>query len=83
MIRSSRSDVRNPVLKLAACEKFRALPPDARDALVDLLTDLRRDAADQAQKCWKRHKPPMAAYWKAVAVYAGHIARAAKAEGRS
>lgn len=83
MIRSSRADVRNPVTKLAACEKIRALPPEAREALIAVLIDLKRDAAGQAQKCWKKHKAPMAAYWKAVAVYAGHMARAAKAEARA
>lgn len=40
-----------------------------------MLMDLRRDAADNAEKSWKKHKAPMAAYWKAVAVYAGHAAR--------
>jgi hypothetical protein len=52
-----------------------ALPPGSRDALRQLLLDLRADAQDNAQKCWKRHKAPMAVYWKCVAVYAGHIAR--------
>lgn len=37
--------------------------------------DIRRDAQERAEKCWKKHKAPMAAYWKAVSVYAGHTAR--------
>ena len=35
-----------------------------------------RDAAQRAQKSWRTHKAPMALYWKAVSVYARHIARA-------
>ena len=74
--RSSRAIVRNPLLALPASERLRDLPPEARDALRELLIEIRADAASRAQVCWKRHKAPMAAYWKAVSVYAGHTARA-------
>ena len=40
-----------------------------------MLIDLRRDALARAEKSWRSHKAPMAAYWKSVAVYAGHLAR--------
>jgi hypothetical protein len=62
------------------------LPPDARQALRDVLLDLRRESAEKAQREWKRNKGMTAAYWKAVSIYAGHIAKlcrrpASNAEG--
>ncbi len=57
-------------------DAMRALPPESRAALRALLRDIATDARVRAEKCWRTHKAPMAAYWKAVAVYAGHTARA-------
>jgi len=74
--RSLRPDVRNPVLKLPGVARLVELPEPVREILVGLLMDIRKDAHENAQKCWKRHKAPMAFYWKVVAVYAGHLARA-------
>ena len=48
-----------------------ALPIEAREALADVLAELARDSRAKAEQCWKTHKAPMAAYWKAVSVYAG------------
>lgn len=73
--RSSRRDVRNPVLALPAAERITRLPWKTRAVLAELLVDLADDARERAQECWRRHKAPMAAYWKAVSVYARHIAR--------
>ena len=73
--RSLREDVRNPLMRLAAARKIQELPIESRMALKSLLLDLRRDAQARADESWRRHKAPMAAYWKAVAVYAGHTAR--------
>ena len=56
--------------------RLAALPAPAREALRLILIDIARDARSRAEKCWKTHKAPMALYWKVVAVYAGHIARA-------
>ena len=56
--------------------RFQALPPSARHALRAALLDLRKDALYRAELQWRRHKAPMACYWKAVGVYAGHLARA-------
>ena len=75
MDRSNRIDVRNPLTRLPAAQKLSQLPEASRTELRGLLMELRRDAHLNAEKCWRRHKPPMAAYWKAVAVYAGHTAR--------
>lgn len=76
--RSTRSEVRNPVVGLPGFKMLTALPYDARQALKMLLRDIAKDAAARAQKSWTTHKAPMALYWKAVSVYAGHIARAIK-----
>jgi hypothetical protein len=73
--RARRADVRNPILALPSATRLAALHPSVRIELRTLLLDLRRDAQARADDCWRRHKAPMAAYWKAVAVYAGHIAR--------
>lgn len=74
-IRSNRADVRNPLLALPAAASIGALPADSRAALRDVLLAIRADAQSRAAECWRKHKAPMACYWKAVAVYAGHIAR--------
>jgi hypothetical protein len=73
--RSSKREVRNPVLRLRSADDLRRLDPQAREAPRAVLLDLRRDARMQADTAWRRHKAPMAAYWKAVSVYAGHLAR--------
>lgn len=73
--RSLRSDVRNPMLKLPAIARLDELDEQSRAALRAVLMDIRADAQVNAAKCWRTHKAPMAAYWKVVAVYAGHIAR--------
>jgi hypothetical protein len=76
--RSKQSGVRNPILLLPAAAKIAKLPLPVRQALRELLLEIHRDATARAKESWRKHKAPMAAYWKAVAVYAGHIARALK-----
>jgi hypothetical protein len=73
--RSLRADTRNPLLALPAAIEIQALPPAAAAALDSLLLELSEDARGRAEKCWRKHKAPMAVYWKAVAVYAGHARR--------
>lgn len=68
-------EVRNPVLALPASARLLELDPDARAALRAVLLDLRDDARARAAECWRKHKAPMACYWKAVSVYANHLAR--------
>jgi hypothetical protein len=75
MNRSARADVRNPLLALPAAAAIARLPTETRAALRLLLLDIRQDALARAEKCWRQRKAPMAAYWKAVSVYAGHAAR--------
>lgn len=76
MTRATRAEVRNPVLALPAAQQLAQLQPDARQALRAILLELAADARERAEKSWRTHKAPMALYWKCVAVYAGHIARA-------
>lgn len=73
--RSSHPHVRNPVLALPSVARLQTLSPAARAELRQLLLELRGDAQVRADDCWRRHKAPMAAYWKVVSVYAGHVAR--------
>lgn len=77
--RAARADVRNPILALPAFAKVRALPEPTRAHLRELLSDMADDARARADASWRAHKGPMAVYWKAVAVYAGHIRRALNA----
>ena len=71
--RSSLREVRNPILGLPAAKAIFAMPVDTRMALARLLEDLALDCRKRADECWRKHKAPMAAYWKACSVYAGHI----------
>lgn len=73
--RTSRPAVRNPMLALPAMTSLLKLSPDVRAMLRAILLDLAGDARGRADESWRRHKAPMAAYWKAVSVYAGHLAR--------
>lgn len=72
---AAQREIRNPVLALPAVANLRALPVESRKALTAILRDIASDARLRAEKSWRSHKAPMAVYWKAVAVYAGHIAR--------
>jgi len=71
--RSNRAEVRNPIISMPAMSALRdhAAAPELRA----LLLDVQADARSRAEKAWRTHKAPMALYWKAVSVYAGHIAR--------
>ncbi len=74
--RSNRADVRNPMLALPEVQAFAALPDDSRKALRDALNAFSKACRERGNECWRRHKPPMAAYWKANAVNARHLAKA-------
>ena len=78
--RSNRREVRNPVLSLPAAHRLMNLPPETRAVLADILRDLAADARNRAQASWSKNKGPMAAYWKAVGAYAGHLRRVVRAK---
>lgn len=73
--RSTKAEVRNPILGLPSVARLRTLSPEARLALQEVLLDIQGDARLRAEKSWRSRKPPLAAYWAACGVYAGHIAR--------
>lgn len=78
--RSSRADVRNPMLKLPEVqEAFASLTPEARAALVEMLRAVSVACRASAEVALRRHKPPMYSYWKAQAVNARHLALAGRA----
>lgn len=66
---------RNPLAALPAVDRLRTLEPTVRSLLREILLNLRRDARTRAEHSWQTRKAPMAAYWAAVSVYAGHLAR--------
>lgn len=76
--RSSRVEVRNPIMGLAAFERMGDLPLEARTLLIELLTEMRNESRAKAELCWRTHKAPMAVYYKATAVHLNHIQRALK-----
>lgn len=65
----------NPLLQLPSARKILALPDTPEKRLLEqLLRELREAANIEAENAWKRRKGPMAAYWRAVATYARHVA---------
>lgn len=76
MSRSLMPTVRNPVLSLPGIKKLQALPETTREPLRQILLEISYDARARAEAAWKKHKAPMACYWKFVGVIFGHIARA-------
>lgn len=76
--RGLRTDVRNPLMILPAAHDLDDMPLGAKLILRRLLKQLSDDARERAEKCWRTHKAPMAAYWKAVSVYANHTRRLMK-----
>ncbi|TIM24746.1 MAG: hypothetical protein E5Y74_00685 [Mesorhizobium sp.] len=76
--RSSKPDVRNPVLSLPAAQRLQTLPVESRQVVADILRDLSIDARARAQRSWRQNKGPMAVYWKAVGAYATHLYRAVR-----
>lgn len=66
----------NPLLELPAGRALLALPHDDRRRIEAVMRDLRKQADQEAENAWRRRKGPMAAYWRAVATYARHVAHA-------
>lgn len=62
MQRADRAEVRNPLVALPSFRRVAALDEPTRAVLRSMLLDLRDDARVRAQLCWRKHKPPMAAY---------------------
>jgi len=74
--RSLRAELRNPLLLLLpAAKKLVVFLPESKRALRALLLEIKTQARARADKCWARHKAPMAVYWKAIGVCAIHTSR--------
>jgi hypothetical protein len=67
---------RNPLLSLPAGQALLQLPAADRRRIEAVMRELRHQANAEAERAWKRRKGPMAAYWRAVATYARHLAHA-------
>jgi len=78
--RSNRPDVRNPVAAdpevSALAHALAAEHPEAAEALRGMLKALCKKWRGQAEHSWLKHKAPLAAYHKANAVNARHLALA-------
>lgn len=66
----------NPLLDLPAGQALLSLPPPERARIEAVMRELRDQANREAEVAWSRRKGPMAAYWRAVATYARHVAHA-------
>lgn len=78
--RSSRADVRNPLLAIPEVKaQWDALPLEAKAALVSMLNAMSKTFRARGEAAWRKHKPPVAAYWKASAVNCRHLALAGRA----
>ena len=74
-MRSTRADVRNPLLKITSSRQLgQWLDASTCFVLGRYFRDIAEEARGRAQVCWKTHKAPMALYWKVCAVYARHLA---------
>lgn len=71
----------NPLLRLPAGKALLTLPAEDRQRIEAVMRELREQANHEADIAWKRRKGPMAAYWRAVATYARHIATALRHGG--
>ena len=79
--RDSRA-VRNPIAAdPEVAREIRSLTERERQSLARILKALSARWRIQAEKSWRTHKPPMAAYWKQNAVNARHLAVAIKRTG--
>lgn len=77
-MRSTRPDVRNPLVRLPSAAKVASLPPEAKAALKALLIDMRDLYRSNAAESLRKNKAPMFLYWKTNAVYANHMQRLIK-----
>lgn len=78
--RSSRPEVRNPILAMPeVMEEFSALPPEARQALVRMLSKMSRHFHANGDAAWDKNKYYVAGYWKGWGVYARHASLAGRA----
>jgi hypothetical protein len=74
--RSSRREVRNPILSLpVVVEALAEMTPEEATRWRRILLAIQADAREKAELNWRRHKGPVAYYWKATGVVCGHLAK--------
>ena len=56
------ADIGGATLGAQGLERLRALDPETRGVLHDLLLELQQDARQRAEASWRSRKPPLAAY---------------------
>ena len=72
--RSSSPEVRNPLLEVpGVAAEIAALSPEALAAFERIARACSDHWRHKGHECWRRHKPPMAAYWMKNAVLARHL----------
>ena len=71
---------RNPMMELPPAKRIANLPMDAKEALDDLFGELSDYAERLAEHSLRKHEWKMAAYWRAVAVYARHARHLCRTE---
>jgi hypothetical protein len=77
MSRSNSAAVRNPIAADPEVEReLMFLSANEKAALARMLKRLSAKWREKAEHAWRKHKPPMAAYWKQNAVNARHLALA-------
>ena len=77
--RSNSAAVRNPIAADAeVCAILAELSPEGREILARVLTRLSRTWRAKAEQSWRKHKPPVAAYWKSNSVNARHLSLAVR-----
>lgn len=79
--RSSQPGVRNPLLLIPEVQALALMSPEARSGLEKALLGLSRDFRNRGNEAWRKHKAPIAAYWKSNAVHARHLALAIRKAG--
>lgn len=73
--RSSRIEVRNPLLSVPGlAEEVATWSPETLTAVQRASRLCSAHWRAKGDECWRKHKPPMAAYWKAWGVNARHLA---------
>lgn len=72
--RSNTAAVRNPIAAIPeVAARAARLSPEARAELQGFLGDMSKDFRARGDHSWRKHKPPVAAYWKQNAVIARHL----------
>jgi hypothetical protein len=69
------------LLLIPEVQDLALLSAEARTGLEKALLGLSKDFRSRGNEAWRKHKAPIAAYWKSNAVYARHLALAIRKAG--